>query len=163
MDMLLYIGLTILIFVLMEPITWATHRYVMHGFLWSLHRDHHEPNHSKLEKNDWFAFIFSIPSMLCFYFGHMRENPWYYCLGTGILLYGIAYFFVHDIIIHQRVKWFTRSKNRYIRQLRWAHKMHHKHLGPENGESFGFLYVEKKYRAKIKRDDDLNNNSAQRQ
>ncbi|WP_126973403.1 sterol desaturase family protein [Gynurincola endophyticus] len=152
---ILYFLVTIAVFGAMEWVAWATHKYIMHGFMWFLHADHHQPHEGKMEKNDWFAVIFSIPSILCFALGAKYGNPWLYCVGSGILLYGIAYFLVHDIIVHQRVKWFSRSKNRYIRQLRWAHKMHHKHLKAENGESFGFLFVEKKYRDKIKRDEQL--------
>jgi beta-carotene 3-hydroxylase len=37
-----YIGVLLGTFLLMEGITWLTHKYVMHGFLWSLHRDHHQ-------------------------------------------------------------------------------------------------------------------------
>lgn len=152
---LFYTLLTIYVFFLMELVAWATHKYVMHGFLWVLHRDHHQPHEGPLEKNDWFALIFSIPSIGCFFLGDRWSNPWLICVGLGILLYGIAYFFVHDIIVHQRVKWFSRSRNRYIRQLRWSHKMHHKHLGRKDGESFGFLFVEKKYRDKIRKDEEL--------
>jgi beta-carotene 3-hydroxylase len=39
-----------------------------------------------------------------------------------------------------------------VRAIRWAHKMHHKHLGKEHGESFGFLFVGRKYWEKVKRD-----------
>jgi len=155
MNWLLYILLTLGVFFLMEFVAWATHRYVMHGFLWSLHRDHHEPHKGQLERNDWFALFFSLPSIAACYLGHRWSNPWLICIGLGILLYGLAYFFVHDIIVHQRVKWLSRSKNKYVRQLRWSHKMHHKHLDRKDGESFGFLFVEKKYRDKIKRDDEL--------
>ena len=73
-------------------------------------------------------------------------------IGFGIMVYGAAYFLVHDVIIHQRFKWFTRSNNTYIRSIRWAHKMHHKHLNKEDGESFGMLFVAKKYWQKIKAD-----------
>ena len=150
-----YVLVTLVVFAAMEWVAWATHKYIMHGFMWFLHKDHHEPHDHSLEKNDWFAVIFSIPSIASFALGAKYDNPWLYAIGAGILLYGIAYFLVHDIIVHQRVKWFSRSKNRYIRQLRWAHKMHHKHIKAENGESFGFLFVEKKYRDKIKRDEQL--------
>lgn len=151
---LLYILLTLAVFFLMELVAWATHKYIMHGFLWKLHEDHHQPHDHFLEHNDWFSVFFAIPSILCFFLWNRYGNPWLLCVGLGILLYGIAYFLVHDVVIHQRVKWFTRSKNKYVRQLRWAHKMHHKHLGPDNGESFGFLFVERKYREKIKRDEE---------
>ena len=66
-------------------------------------------------------------------------------IGAGMTAYGIAYFLVHDVIIHQRIKWFRDLDGKYIRTLRRAHKMHHKHLGKEDGESFGFLIVNKKY------------------
>ena len=61
-----------------------------------------------------------------------------------------AYFLVHEIIIHQRIKLFTRSNNRYIKAIRWAHKMHHKHIGKEDGENFGMLFVPFKYFKKSK-------------
>jgi beta-carotene 3-hydroxylase len=59
------------------------------------------------------------------------------------------------VIIHQRFKWFSRSNNTYIRAIRWAHKMHHKHLHKHQGESFGMLYVHKKYWEKVRRDKQL--------
>lgn len=155
MQYLLYILVSLLVFLAMEVIAWASHRYIMHGFLWFLHRDHHQPHPGKLEKNDWFAVIFATPCIVLFWCGMYYHNGWLNAIAIGILLYGIAYFVVHDIIVHQRVKLFSRSRNKYIRAIRWAHKMHHRHLGASHGESFGFLYVEKKYRNKIKQDDEL--------
>ena len=70
-------------------------------------------------------------------------------------MYGLAYFLVHEIIIHQRIRLFTRSNSRYVKAIRWAHKVHHRHLGKENGESFGMLFVDKKYWDKIKRDEHI--------
>ena len=29
-------------FIFMEFVAWFTHKYVMHGLLWILHRDHHQ-------------------------------------------------------------------------------------------------------------------------
>lgn len=146
---------TLLVFVVMEGITWLTHRYVMHGFLWYLHEDHHQKGPGFWEKNDAFFVIFAIPSWLCIMLGSMNQNYWAVSIGAGIALYGFAYFLVHEIIIHQRIKLFTRSNNRYIRAIRWAHKMHHKHLHKEEGESFGMLIVAKKYWDKIRRDEKL--------
>lgn len=73
-------------------------------------------------------------------------------IGFGIMAYGLAYFIVHDVIIHQRFKWFAHNNSNYIRSIRWAHKMHHKHLDRFDGESFGMLLVAKKYRDKVRRD-----------
>ena len=153
MNWMLYIFIAIASFAMMEGITWLTHKYVMHGFLWWLHRDHHEKTNHFFEKNDAFFFIFAIPSWLCIMLGSMQQAWWVVSIGSGIALYGFAYFLVHDIIIHQRFKLFARSKNRYVRAIRWAHKMHHRHLDKHEGESFGMLFVAKKYWSKIRRDE----------
>jgi beta-carotene 3-hydroxylase len=150
---LIYIFIALATFCIMEGITWLMHKFVMHGFLWYLHEDHHNPRKHFFEKNDTFFFIFAIPSWLCIMLGGMQQAWWVTSIGAGIALYGIAYFLVHDIIIHQRFKWFTRSSNRYIKAIRWAHKMHHKHLNKEDGESFGMLFIGKKYWEKIKHDE----------
>jgi beta-carotene 3-hydroxylase len=155
MEIVFYILVLIGTFIIMEGITWCTHRFVMHGFLWYLHKDHHQVEPGIFEKNDLFAFIFAIPSFLLIYFGTYDDMWWMQAIGFGIMIYGFAYFLVHDVIIHQRFKWFTRSNNNYVRAIRWAHKMHHKHLNKEHGESFGFLFVHKKYRDKVKRDKKL--------
>lgn len=153
-----FIIVMLLTFLTMEGVTWLTHKYVMHGFLWYLHEDHHQPTGHVLEKNDAFFLIFAIPSMMCIFYGTFNHIPWLAGLGTGIAMYGFAYFIVHEVIIHQRIKWFTRSNLRYIKVLRWAHKMHHKNLGKEDSESFGMLYVSKKYWDKVRRDEELQKN-----
>lgn len=138
--------ITLITFVLMEGATWIIHKYVMHGFLWFLHKDHHDhSNKEVLEKNDYFFVIFAMPTIALMYFGSFREVNYLFFIGLGIMLYGIAYFFVHDIFIHQRIKFLTKSNNPYFSALRRAHKQHHKHLGKQEGECFGFLYVPLKY------------------
>jgi beta-carotene 3-hydroxylase len=155
MNWLSFIAITLLTFILMEGVTWLTHRYVMHGFLWFLHEDHHQKGPGFFEKNDAFFLIFAIPSWLCIMLGLQNQVYWVAAIGSGIAMYGLAYFIVHEVIIHQRFKWFTRSNNTYIRTIRWAHKMHHKHLYKEEGESFGMLLVAKKYWFKVKQDNKL--------
>lgn len=152
---MIYILITLATFCVMEGITWLTHRYVMHGFLWYLHEDHHQKGPGFFEKNDAFFIIFAIPSWLCIMLGSMNEVYWVVSIGAGIAMYGFAYFLVHEIIIHQRIKLFTRSNNKYIKAIRWAHKMHHKHLDKHEGESFGMLIVAKKYWDKVRKDEML--------
>ncbi|SFG80656.1 sterol desaturase family protein [Pedobacter insulae] len=138
--------IVITVFVLMELATWLIHKYVMHGFLWILHKDHHDHNNdSFFERNDYFFVIFALPTIVLMYFGSLRDFNYLFYIGLGIMLYGMAYFFVHDIFIHQRVKFFSKTKNPYFLALRRAHKQHHKHIGKEEGECFGFLYVPLKY------------------
>lgn len=138
--------ITLLTFITMEGATWIIHKYVMHGFLWFLHKDHHDhSNEGIFEKNDYFFVIFALPTIALMYFGSLKEFNYLFYIGLGIMLYGMAYFFVHDIFIHQRLRYFTNSKNPYLLALRRAHKQHHKHIGKEDGECFGFLYVPFKY------------------
>ena len=152
MNWFIFIPIMLGTFLLMEAVTWFTHRYVMHGFLWWLHQDHHQPQPGVFEKNDAFFLIFAIPSWLCIMIGLQQQRYWLSAVGFGIAMYGLAYFLIHDVIIHQRFKWFTRSRNVYVRTIRWAHKMHHKHLDKQEGESFGMLYVAKKYWEKVRAD-----------
>ncbi|WP_293925248.1 sterol desaturase family protein [Sphingobacterium sp. UBA6320] len=133
-------------FFLMEGATWLIHKYVMHGFLWMLHRDHHD--HSTgghLEKNDYFFIIFAIPAIILMYIGSQQGYSYIFYIGLGVTCYGLAYFFVHDIFIHQRISFLSNTKNPYLLAIRRAHKQHHKHLGREQGECFGFLWVPVKY------------------
>ncbi len=152
MTWIMYTGILIGSFLIMEGITWCTHKFIMHGFLWNLHEDHHKKGPGFFERNDLFFVIFAIPSFSAILIGTLSEIYWLQAIGFGVMAYGFAYFMVHDIIIHQRFKLFTRSQNRYIRTIRWAHKMHHKHLEKQDGESFGMLYAAKKYREKIKKE-----------
>lgn len=146
MEILLFIGVTVGTFLLMEMVTWMTHKYVMHGFLWYLHKDHHQPKYQHVfEKNDTFFVIFAIPSITLFYFGVTPNLNYLFFIGLGIFFYGLAYFFIHDILIHQRIKWFKRTNVGYFKGLRKAHKIHHKYLDKEDGECFGMLLVPKKY------------------
>lgn len=137
--------LTIITFLIMEFIAWFTHKYIMHGPLWNVHLDHHQVDKKKkLQKNDYFFLIFAIPSIMAIILGSMNSNYLLY-IGIGIALYGFAYFIVHEIIIHQRIKIFRNSKSRYIRAIKRAHKVHHKNIEKEDGESFGMLFVPLKY------------------
>ena len=152
MNTISFILIMLSTFCLMEIVAWATHKYVMHKWLWFLHEDHHVKKPGFFEKNDAFFLIFAIPSMFLFLIGSLMQQYWMVSIGAGIAMYGAAYFLVHDIIIHQRFKIFTRTNNTYVKTVRWAHKMHHKHLGKEDGESFGMLIVAAKYWKKVRDD-----------
>ncbi|MFB1002523.1 MAG: sterol desaturase family protein [Bacteroidia bacterium] len=143
---LIYTLITLGTFLAMEFVAWFAHKYVMHGFLWYLHKDHHQHEPGFWEKNDAFFLIFAIPSATCYIVGSAVAGMFpLFFVGVGISLYGLAYFLVHDIFIHQRFKLFTRTKNKYLKAIRKAHKVHHKHLDPEEGECFGMLLVPPKY------------------
>ena len=89
----LYVLITIVTFLLMEGVTWLTHKFVMHGLLWYFHEDHHQPRYQNaFERNDIFFIIFAIPSILLFYFGFQDGVNFKFFIGLGILFYGMAYF-----------------------------------------------------------------------
>jgi beta-carotene 3-hydroxylase len=137
-----YILISVVTFVFMEFVAWFTHKYIMHGWLWVLHKDHHQHEPGFWEKNDAFFLIFAIPSAACFIVGSAVPGliPLFF-VGVGIALYGLAYFIVHDIFIHQRFKILRNTRIKYLKALRKAHKIHHKHLGKEDGECFGMLLI----------------------
>jgi beta-carotene 3-hydroxylase len=140
-------------FILMEFTAWFAHKYIMHTIGWKLHRDHHQKDQSTVfEMNDFYFLIFAVPGILLISYGYKAGiNDMRLWIGLGITLYGIAYVFVHDIFIHQRVKWFSRTDNVYFAAMRKAHKVHHKHLGKEDGECFGFLWVPPQYLIEAKK------------
>jgi beta-carotene 3-hydroxylase len=129
----------------MELVAWATHKYLMHGFLWFLHKDHHQIDHTKsLQKNDWFFMIFAIPGSALIILNSVDLSFGFF-IGLGITLYGFAYFIVHEIFIHQRIKILKRTNSSYLKGIRRAHKIHHKNLQKEEGSCFGMLFVPRKY------------------
>ncbi|MEZ5018432.1 MAG: sterol desaturase family protein [Flavipsychrobacter sp.] len=143
----IYILVTITAAVSMEGVAWLAHKYLMHGSLWNLHADHHKKTSSSFfEKNDYFFLIFALPGIALMAVGTFVPSLTILLFaGIGITIYGFTYFFVHDIFIHQRFKILRHTDNFYFRAIRRAHKMHHKHLGKEDGECFGMLWVPMKY------------------
>ncbi len=135
------------VFFFMEFMAWFMHKFVMHGAMWKFHKDHHVPSDELgfFERNDVFFLIFAIPSFLFILFGSFNGFDFKFWIGIGIMVYGIAYFLVHDVFIHQRFKFLRRTDNAYFKAIRKAHKVHHKHLTKEHGECFGMLVVPWKF------------------
>lgn len=127
----------------MELAAWSSHKYVMHGFGWAWHRDHHEPHDRLFEKNDLFALVGAVMSISMFALGSplvMGRSAWEpgTWIGLGVLIYGVIYSLVHDGLVHQRYfRWVPRRG--YARRLVQAHRLHHATLGREGGVSFGFV------------------------
>ncbi|WP_372753311.1 beta-carotene hydroxylase [Mariniflexile sp.] len=146
MQIFLFILIFLATYCFMEFMAWFTHKYVMHGFLWSLHKDHHKKDHdSWFERNDAFFIFYAVVSIGCFLLWKYDIFWAGLPIGIGIFAYGLSYFLVHDIFIHRRFKLFRNANNWYAKGVRRAHKMHHKHIGKEDGECFGMLFVPFKY------------------
>lgn len=121
----------------MEGFAWVMHRHVMHGFLWSWHRSHHEPRTGMFELNDLFAVVFATPAIVAIYFG-ANGVAWLLPIGLGITAYGAIYFVFHDGMVHQRFK-VPLGRSRYWKQLIQAHRIHHAVHTKDGAVSFGFL------------------------
>ena len=138
--------IVVITFCCMEIVAWATHKYIMHGWLWYFHEDHH--NHDSrlkpFERNDFFFLLFATPGILLINKGYNQLSLAFW-IGLGITIYGFAYFLVHDLFIHQRIKIFRKINHPYFEGIRRAHKIHHKKLTKEGGECFGMLWVPLKY------------------
>lgn len=132
-------------FALMEAVAWFTHKYIMHGVLWVLHKSHHSERTGWFEWNDLFGIFFALLAMVLIRVG-FKELNYFFWTGLGMTLYGFSYFIFHDILVHRRVKMKYGAKNNYLKGIIRAHKIHHKTTQKENGKAFGFLFTIKKYR-----------------
>lgn len=142
--MLINIFIVLITFIAMEGVAWFTHKYVLHGFLWFLHRSHHVSHNHAFERNDLFFTFYGVLAMVFFIYG--SENLDYrFWIATGISLYGLTYFLVHDVFIHRRIRLFRKTSNIYLKALNIAHKVHHKTSVKDGSEAFGMLWVPVKY------------------
>ena len=128
-------------FLLMEPLTYLVHRYVMHGLGRRFHRSHHRrwPRRSAdegfLEANDVFPAVFAAVTMVALAIGlNVRGLTALVPVCVGATLYGAAYAFVHDAYIHQRLP--VRWQHRHLDRLADAHALHHRF----GGEPYGMLW-----------------------
>lgn len=131
-------------FFFMEFIAWSNHKYLMHGILWSLHRDHHENvikgKRARFEKNDAFFLVYATPAVILIVSGFSVGSPYLVAAGAGFTLYGAANFWVHDILYHRRFNLYKGEvKNNYLKAAIRAHDAHHKPKTKDDFNIFGLL------------------------
>jgi len=135
----------------MEFVAWSNHKYVMHGFLWKWHKDHHRKDAQKslpektedkrFEKNDLFFLVYALPAILLMIVGFsIHYYPIVY-ISIGITLYGFTYFVIHDIIIHKRihVSFLEKDHSFFIKAIVNAHTAHHKPKNKQDFHNYGLL------------------------
>ena len=132
--------LVVAAFVVMEPVTYLVHRYVMHGLGRRLHRSHHRrwPGRADgepfFEANDAFPAAFAGAVMVAMAVGFNVDGLGVLLPVTvGVTLYGVAYALVHDGYIHQRLP--VRGRHPALDRLADAHALHHRF----GGEPYGML------------------------
>ncbi|MDG2520612.1 sterol desaturase family protein [Caulobacter segnis] len=123
----------------MEGVAWATHRYVMHGPLWSWHRSHHEPRRGVFELNDLFAVVFAGLAIGLFAVGAATRIDAFTFSAAGVTAYGALYALVHDGLVHRRFWLPLKPRRGYLLRLVQAHHLHHLHHERLGAVSFGFL------------------------
>jgi beta-carotene 3-hydroxylase len=151
------IFLLITAYFFMEFIAWSNHKYVMHGFLWKWHKDHHINDKKKVamedmqftgfEKNDYFFLIYAIPAILLMLFGFYFAYSSLVFIGIGITLYGFTYFLIHDILIHQRIRlpFLKKDSNFLTKAIVNAHLAHHRPKNSNDFKNFGLLFFPLRY------------------
>lgn len=119
----------------MEFVSYLAHRYVYHKILWVFHKSHHSPRTGPFELNDVFPLFFATVSIILMFtaLGDPAGSD-LFALSIGITLYGMTYFFVHDLYVHRRVKR-LRLRIPFLLQIKKAHAIHHR----EGGEPYGLL------------------------
>jgi beta-carotene 3-hydroxylase len=131
--------IVLIVVVAMEFVAWSAHKYIMHGWGWAWHRDHHEPHDNVLEKNDLYGIVGAVAAIALFTYGYYY-SLFLWWVGMGITAYGIIYTLIHDGLVHQRFfRWVP--KRGYAKRLVQAHKLHHATIGKQGGVSFGFVFA----------------------
>ncbi|KAG6514365.1 beta-carotene hydroxylase 2, chloroplastic-like isoform X1 [Zingiber officinale] len=130
---------------------WA-HRALWHASLWHMHESHHRPRDGPFELNDVFAIVNAVPAIALAAYGFF--NPGLlpglcFGAGLGITLFGMAYMFVHDGLVHRRFPVGPVASIPYFRRVAAAHQIHHMNkfegvpyglfLGPEELDEVGGL------------------------
>jgi beta-carotene 3-hydroxylase len=123
-------------FVIMEPVTYAAHRWVMHGIGERLHRSHHRPGSRGWEANDVYPIMFAAVVVMGMALGfNVKGLGDLVAVGIGVTVYGLAYALVHDVYIHGRLRGWRPPRNRMGDHFAQAHRVHHLY----NGEPYGML------------------------
>lgn len=96
------------------------------------------------QANDIYAVANALPAMALCGYGFLTPGLWggvAFGAGLGITLFGIAYMFVHDGLVHQRFPVGPIAELPYMRTLTAAHRIHH--MNKFGGAPFGmFLAVQ---------------------
>lgn len=128
---------------------WA-HKSLWHASLWEMHESHHRPREGPFEVNDVFAVINAVPAIFLLQYGFFHHGLFpglCFGAGLGITLFGMAYMFVHDGLVHRRFPVGPIADVPYLRRVAAAHQIHHTEkfdgvpyglfLGPKELEEVG--------------------------
>ncbi|MEW5307763.1 MAG: hypothetical protein WDW36_010139 [Sanguina aurantia] len=120
---------------------WA-HKALWHDYApgWKLHITHHSPRIGLFEDNDVFAVMNAVPAMALCAYGFVTPNIFgagCFGAGLGITLYGIAYMFIHDGMVHRRFPTGPIAEWPMLKRMAVAHQLHH--AGKYEGAPWGMF------------------------
>jgi beta-carotene 3-hydroxylase len=115
--------------VFMEFWAMLLHGRLWHGPMWFTHRSHHTARQGWFEFNDIFA-VFHAAIAIALIIGGLEGLSGTAQLvavaaGIGMTVFGMAYFAVHDGLIHGRLPVAFLARLEWIRRIRNAHQVHH--------------------------------------
>jgi beta-carotene 3-hydroxylase len=131
------LAVVVLAFVAMEPVTYAVHRWVMHGPGRAIHVSHHRARSGLFEANDLYPVAFAAAVGVGLAVG-FNVDGWgaLVPIGVGVTCYGAVYAAVHDGFIHGRLALLAGRRGRGWARLAEAHRLHHRY----GGEPYGMLF-----------------------
>ncbi|XP_039044655.1 beta-carotene 3-hydroxylase 2, chloroplastic-like isoform X2 [Hibiscus syriacus] len=106
---------------------WA-HRALWHASLWHMHESHHRPREGPFELNDVFAIVNAVPAVALLSYGFFNKGlvpGLCFGAGLGITVFGMAYMFIHDGLVHKRFPVGPIANVPYFRKVAAAHQLHH--------------------------------------
>nr|CAB3488012.1 unnamed protein product [Digitaria exilis] len=141
---------------------------VYYRFSWQMEGgevpSHHRPREGPFELNDVFAIVNAVPAICLLAYGFFNRGfvpGLCFGAGLGITLFGMAYMFVHDGLVHRRFPVGPIANVPYFRRVAAAHKIHHMDkfegvpyglfLGPKELDEVGGLDELEKELARISR------------
>jgi len=115
---------------------------------WKLHQSHHEPREGAFEQNDIFAVANAVPAIALILYGFLHGGVvpgMCFGAGLGITIFGMAYMFVHDGLVHKRFPVGPIAEVPYLKKIAMGHKLHHseKFGGAPWGLFFGLQELER--------------------
>ena len=111
---------------------WAMllHGRLWHGPWWPAHKSHHTPRTGLWEANDVFAAMHASVAIALIVAGLEHKlgahSHLFVAAGYGMTAFGIAYFVVHDGLIHGRLPVAFLGRIPWLRRVRNAHLVHHR-------------------------------------
>jgi beta-carotene 3-hydroxylase len=140
---LVRITVALAVFVLMDLWAMLLHGRVWHTLLWPIHRSHHRRRRGLFERNDALSALHVPIAMAAIVHGCQAApelaTDLIFAAGVGMSLFGVAYFVVHDGLVHGRLPVQGLARIPYLARVRAAHAVHHGKArgGPPYGLFFG--------------------------